>query len=153
VGLEYRNGRAYFYRSQRVGRTVRKEYVASGLVATIVDHREQIKRDPRDFAAWQKAEAYRLADEVLTCTADFNRLADRMFRAVMHLAGYARHNMGEWRRTRGVTVVSKFGEILSAASGVYSPLVPPSPLRPEDEDVLDRAARGDRSVMPRSTNS
>ncbi|MBP3955041.1 hypothetical protein J8F10_07065 [Gemmata sp. G18] len=114
MGLEHRNGRTYFYRSRRVGELVRREYVGSGYVAALSARWDEIERDRRGFAAWQEAERGREADEILATGAAFDRLADRVFRAVMHLTGHTLHKRSSWRRTRGVRAVATIQEMGAA---------------------------------------
>lgn len=102
MGFEHRNGRVYYYRSRRVGRRVRREYVAAGEAAEMVATWDEMDRDRRDSAAWERAATLRQADEVLIAGAGFDHLAERVFRAAMHLTGHALHKRSEWRRTRGV---------------------------------------------------
>src|SRR4051812_13133138 len=110
MGLEHRNGRIYYYRSRRVGGKAQREYVAAGFAATLIARRDEMDRDKRNFAAWERAEIRRRADEILAAGEEADRMADRVFRSVMHLTGHALHNRDEWRRTRGVPPMATIQE-------------------------------------------
>lgn len=45
MGLEHRNGRVYFYRSRRVGKLVRREYVAGGHLAALIARHEAVRAE------------------------------------------------------------------------------------------------------------
>ena len=64
MGLVYRNGRPYLYRSVRRGGRVTSEYVASGIDALLIDRLEGVERDKRDYEAWLKAKRCQEADEI-----------------------------------------------------------------------------------------
>jgi hypothetical protein len=147
VGIEHRNGRTYLYRSRRVGRHVRREYVASGFAATLADKWEQIERDRRDFAAWERATRIRRADEALAAGEEFDRLAALVYRAAMYLTGHTLHKRSEWRRTRGVqpmATIHDLGETPRTANADHGA---PGAVDAGPRTVLDAAGRNEQPAL------
>jgi hypothetical protein len=147
VGIEMRKGRPYLYQRRRVDGRAECEYLGplSPAEVSYFRGRADADRAAREVEREEYAAAARRAAAVLDGGAEFDRLADRVFRAVMYLSGFAPHNRGEWRHKRGSTV-NTFSA--TGAETVRPPLVQPPVLRPEDQDVLDRAGRGDWSALP-----
>ena len=54
MGLVYRNGRPYLYRSVRRAGRVSSEYVGRGEDALLIAALETIERDERDFERWRE---------------------------------------------------------------------------------------------------
>ena len=102
MGWERRSrGGRYYTRSRRVGGRVLREYLGSGLVAELaarLDAEERAER--RERAEAERADRARLegADRQL---AEFCDVAEALARGALLLAGYHRHDRGDWRRRRG----------------------------------------------------
>jgi hypothetical protein len=150
MGVELRNGRPYLYARRRVGGRVKVEYLGP-LTPAEADYfrgRAVSDRGVRQ-AEWREARAVaERAAAVLAAGEDFDRLADRVFRSVMHLVDYRCHRRGEWRRRREAEPVDGTRYALEPKSpGEPAPaLITPRTGRPEHQEVLDRAAAGDESV-------
>jgi hypothetical protein len=99
MAWERRGGRAYYYRSVRVGERVKKEYLGAGEVAEALAQADETIRRVRELErARGRAEAERLedlADPVLR----LDEAAEVLLRAELVAAGFHRHK-GVWRRGR-----------------------------------------------------
>lgn len=101
MGWESRNGRGRYYtRSRTVNGRVVREYVGTGPhaeLAAAADERRRADRAAR--RAERKAEQgdWEAAEAPLRCLA---QVVDLLARAHLALAGYHRHDRGEWRRKR-----------------------------------------------------
>jgi hypothetical protein len=135
------------YQRRRVDGRAECEYLGplSPAEVSYFRGRADADRAAREVEREERAAAERRAAAVLDGGAEFDQLADRVFRAVMYLSGFAPHNRGEWRHKRGSTVNTLNW---SGTGALRPPLVQPPVLRPEDQDVLDRAGRGDWSALP-----
>jgi hypothetical protein len=149
MGVETRKGRPYLYRRRRVGGRLRAEYL--GPVSA--DLAEYYRWKAIDAAASRAAEreglaaAARDADAVLAATAEFDQLADRVFRVVMYLTGHRLHNRGEWRRKFGDRTMPDMSALF-APPGPKPPIVTPWIPNKEKQRVLDQAASGDVKALP-----
>lgn len=150
--VEARRGRLYHYAARRVGRRVVKEYLGplTACGAELVRLQVEAASDRARMVRIERAAAAAEAAAVLAAADGFDRLADRVFRAVMHLTGHRCHRRGEWRRTRRLTPVATLADLFNPA-GPKKPA--PSLCRvvtrdPNEQKLLDRAAAGDRSVLP-----
>jgi len=148
MALEDRNGRIYYYRSHRIGKRVRKEYVAAGEGAMLIAELEAIERDQKNITAMQLTETRQMAREVFAIAAEFDRLADQVFRVVMQLTGHTLHKRCEWRRKRRVKPMLNLNDLLLASRKAQQALVVPVSPDPEVQRILDQAAEGDTSVLP-----
>ena len=100
MGLIYRNGRPYLYRSIRRGGRVTTEYLASGEVALLSDALEQIERDERDFERRRGQEERKRFDDLERALDDLAEQARALARDALQRVGYHQHKRGEWRRRR-----------------------------------------------------
>jgi hypothetical protein len=148
MGVELRKGQPYLYRRKREAGRVRCEYLGPLSPAEVryFRGRAESERSLREVERADRAAEEQKVDAVAGATAAFDRLADRVFRVAMYLVGYAPHKRGEWRKKRGAAV-NAFDE-LGAGGAIRPPLVKPPAMRPEDQEVLDRAGRGDWSALP-----
>jgi hypothetical protein len=64
MGIVYRNGRPYLYRSKRRGGRVTSEYVGSGHDALLIDALEAIERDEKDCDLRQKRSERKKLDDL-----------------------------------------------------------------------------------------
>jgi hypothetical protein len=103
VGVEFRKGRPYWYERKRVNGLHRAEYVCplSADGATLL--RQSTAATSARLATDRRAAHATIshADAVLDAGAAFDRLADRVFRAVMVLTGHRLHRRSECRCKRG----------------------------------------------------
>ena len=99
MGLIYRDGRPYLYRSKRMGGRVTSEYVASGESAVLIAQMEAIERGERDDQRDKiRAELAALEADESHLLDYFNRVED-LARAALYAAGFHRPKR-EWRRRR-----------------------------------------------------
>jgi hypothetical protein len=162
VGVEYRNGRPYWYQRTRVNGRYRAEYVCplttSGVA--MVRRNDADKAARRDAARLAVALAVAQADAMLDAGAAFDRLADRVFRVVMFLTGHRLHRRSEWRRQRGGRPVKEIQQMKQTLSRITSllasnkptgpepALIRPASTDPHENAVLERAAAGDHTALP-----
>jgi len=152
VGVELRKGRLYWYERRRVNGRVRVDYFGpvSAAEAKLIRRKAVVAAGLRECARDDAEAARANADAVLATGAEFDRLADRVFRTAMHLAGYRLHRRSEWRRKRGVRPMTNLDELLAAnrPNGPAPAIIKPVSTVPAHQTILDRAAAGDRSVLP-----
>jgi hypothetical protein len=150
VGVEVRKGRIYLYDRRRVGGRLVGSYI--GPVppdgATLIRRQAEIDRAEWETRRRDREAVRRRAAEVLSAGAAFDRVADRVFRAVMALTGHALHHRSEWRRRRGEPAMAKLPDLLNPKDEPAPALVRAAAPDPAAQKVLDRAAAGDRSVLP-----
>jgi hypothetical protein len=101
MGWETRaRGGRYYTRSRREGGRVVREYVGTGPAAELARRRDaQERARRREQAALLRAERDRL-DAVDQAVAELCDLSDALARGALTLAGYHRHDRGEWRKRR-----------------------------------------------------
>jgi hypothetical protein len=100
MGLVYRNGRPYLYRSVwRAGRTT-SQYVASGTDALLID---ALEADERDLQRSDREQARGERKELDDLEQILDELAERardLARDTLTGAGFHQHHRGEWRKRR-----------------------------------------------------
>jgi hypothetical protein len=143
-----RHEKRYYYRSVRVGHTVRRIYAGTGEAgqqAAAEDARRRAARFAREEALREEAEQW---DEAEIQLGEFVRLTEILARAALMAAGYFRHARGQWRKRRTMP------KTMNA-----KPETPTRPA-PDPEDIKDqeaektlaewvrRAEMGDATVMP-----
>ena len=100
MGVVYRNGRPYLYRSMRRGGRVTSQYLASGADALLITALEADERD------WQRLDRERIRserkehDDVEQALDDLAGRARDLAAAALRAAGYHQHHRGEWRKRR-----------------------------------------------------
>jgi hypothetical protein len=100
MGLVYRNGRPYLYRSVRRNGRVTSEYLAGGEDAFLIN---ALESDDRDRERFDRQEARSERKEL----DDLERALDELAEQVRDLAcnalsaaGFHQHHRGEWRKRR-----------------------------------------------------
>jgi hypothetical protein len=96
----------YYYRSKRVNGKVVRQYIGKGAVGELAAATADLRRLERTIEAIElNAEVDRLqqADVPL---GELCESTDMLARAVLILAGYHRHDRGEWRKRHGHDVTS-----------------------------------------------
>ena len=101
MGLVYRNGRPYLYRSVRRGGKVTSEYVASGEAALLIHRMETVERDKRDDETWRRRNECGELEEVERGLNDLCKRAQMLAAEALTAAGFHQHHRGEWRMRRG----------------------------------------------------
>lgn len=101
MAWEQRGNQTYYYRSVRVGRRVVKEYGGGGFMGVLAaefdaeqreeraNKRGQIQRERARWAALEQP------------ARELDDLSEQLLAATLVMAGYHRHDRGEWRRWRG----------------------------------------------------
>ena len=93
-------GRPFYTRTLRVGGRRVRQYLGSGLEAQAAAAADDLRRLGREIAARERhAERERLRGAEAPLL-DLCELTDVLARAALVLAGYHRHDRGEWRRCR-----------------------------------------------------
>ena len=146
MAIELRNGKPYYYESQRVGDRVVKEYKGSGslanLMATLDESDRILRKIDRDRERLRFAKRQRINAKLRTWLARINAtVAD-----AMAANGWHQHNR-EWRRKRrnamGTLATTEVARSTWVPSEIGAMVV--GRLGPE---VEQKAAAGDRSVLP-----
>ena len=104
MGMQYRNGHCYYTRSRRINGKVKREYVASGVLAEASAAFEEADRleaqQARHEAQAQWQQERQAADALDAAVNIVCESATALFRAAMETAGFHQHTRGEWRKTR-----------------------------------------------------
>ena len=100
MGWEQRRSRSYYYRSVRSEGRVTKEYLGSGPAADMAATIDARQREQRTARRRRAAEERARWADLERPTSELDDLADRLAAAALLLAGYHRHDRGEWRRRR-----------------------------------------------------
>jgi hypothetical protein len=140
MALESRNGRVYYYTSQRVGGAVVRRYWGSGQLArSIAEYDAQLREDKKLRALDRKDRANRRAARAAELR-DWLARVNEVVAEALTAAGWHRHHRGEWRKKRGATMTTTttqprwYGPELAEASGTLDPA------------TAAKAEKGDRSV-------
>jgi len=100
MAIVIKGGRPYYYKSRRIGRTVKSEYVGAGYTALAA---QQITEDVRAEAEHKRKEWEAIKDEQKRMEAminDFSKLATAYTDAMLLLTGY-HQSKRKWRKQRG----------------------------------------------------
>ncbi len=100
MGLVYRNGRPYLYRSVRRAGRVTSQYTASGIDAFLIAALEESERDERRCELEQIRAERREADDLERALDEMAERARDLAREALTAAGYHQHHRGEWRKRR-----------------------------------------------------
>src|SRR3954452_19201129 len=100
MGLVYRNGRPYLYKSVREGGKVKSRYVGSGEDALLINALETIDRDEQDYERHQQRAERKRLDDLERALDEMAEQARDLAREALTAAGYHQHHRGEWRRRR-----------------------------------------------------
>ena len=93
-------GGFYYTRSHKEDGRVVREYIGGGVLGEIAALEDEYKRRQREEeAASEKVERERLED-IMAPVEELSEAAEVLARAVLTVAGYRRHNRGEWRKRR-----------------------------------------------------
>lgn len=101
MGLVYRNGRPYLYRSVRRGGRVTSEYLASGPDALLIGALQADDRDGRRSDRERIRGERKEIDDVERALDEIAGRARALAADALTAAGYHQHHRGEWRRRRG----------------------------------------------------
>jgi hypothetical protein len=99
MGIEYRNGKPYFYRKRRKGGKVISEYAGSGALAEIIallEEENQDKKENRRQAQKKKEAKYKRSELELT---QLQQITNELFTSVALANGYHKPKR-QWRKKR-----------------------------------------------------
>ncbi len=100
MAWEQRGNQTYYYRSVRVNGRVVKEYAGGGLMGVLGEECDDERREQRAFERERdRAERERWAG-LEGQTDELGRLVEALAGTALALAGYRRHDRGEWRKRR-----------------------------------------------------
>ena len=101
MAWEQRGNRSYYYRSVRSGTRVTKECAGAGLMGVLAEDFEVEQRERREREA-DRRRRDRTKWAALEQTArELDNLSDLLMAATLTVAGFHRHDRGDWRRRRG----------------------------------------------------
>jgi hypothetical protein len=101
MGWERRaRGGRYYTRSRKVDGRVIREYVGTGPLAEAMAEIEQARRSERQAETLERRDRDKRLDAAEAPLDDFCRMTEALARGALLLAGFRRHNRGEWRKTR-----------------------------------------------------
>jgi hypothetical protein len=142
VGWKLIKGKHYYYRSVRDGGRVRSEYVGGGEFGELVELIERTESRLRAAEAGEAGARRAGAEAADRAAAGTFAGVEAVVAAALEAADYHRPRRGNWRRRRMGADAEEFEDL--------DPDLPPPPAPLEEiRDVVDRAAGGDRSAMPR----
>ncbi len=141
--LEHRNGRSYYHHSRRIGKRVRKEYAGSGEAAALMQKFDEMERDEKDFAAWQKKKELSEWQERCALVRKAIARANRCVADALRSSGWHQHRR-EWRRRRGATMATDLATVM----GTWVPGELAKQAGTLPDGVAQKAAKGDRTVLP-----
>jgi hypothetical protein len=103
VAWEERNGKLYYYQSERdeTGK-VRKRYVGSGEVAELIAHADATIQRVRAERREKDREELEHMRSLMSQVLELDEAVEAVVRAHLTCAGFHRHK-GEWRRGRKKT--------------------------------------------------
>jgi hypothetical protein len=100
MGLVYRNGRPYLYRSIRRNGRVTSQYLAGGEDALLIDRLGRMERDERDADLQAKQSERKQSDDLKRALDVLAEQARDLARDALTAAGYHQHHRGKWRKRR-----------------------------------------------------
>lgn len=99
MGMEYRNGRPYYYRKRRKGNKVISEYIGSGELAKIIaalDEEEKYEMENKKQAQLKEKANNEELDAQLV---QFEKIIDELFTSLALANGYHKPKR-QWRKKR-----------------------------------------------------
>jgi hypothetical protein len=100
MGLVYRNGRPYLYRSIRRGGRVTSEYLARGEDAFLIHALEKDDRDKLSFDRQEARSERKQLDDLERALDELAEQARDLACDALSAAGFHQHHRGEWRKRR-----------------------------------------------------
>ena len=101
MAWERRGNRSYYYRSVRTGTRVTKEYAGGGLMGALAEEFEAERREKRAYEVDRRRRERARWAALEQPARELDELADVLMTASLMMAGFHRHDRGEWRRRRG----------------------------------------------------
>lgn len=103
MGWKTRNGRSYYYQSERSGSSVKSRYIGTGEQADLFSQLVKIDAEKRQFESVWKRERNERIERFSARIAKACRLLTVAAESIAHAAGYHRHHRGPWRRRRNMS--------------------------------------------------
>jgi hypothetical protein len=104
---------------------------------------DEIERDKKDFAAWQKRNELREWQERCDPLREALVRSNQIVAEALRSSGWHQHRR-EWRKCRGATMTTD----LATVSGTWAPEELAKRAGTLPDDVCQKAAQGDRTVLP-----
>ena len=93
-------GGLYYTRSRKVNGKVVREYLGTGPLAELAAQMDALKRCQRQEEAQALREECKRIEALEVSLEELCEAAEVLTRATLLVAGYRRHNRGEWRKKR-----------------------------------------------------
>ena len=172
MGVEVRNGRLYLYARVRVKGRLHSRYCGPISPERAVEF--QLNRAAERALRLNEKHLAQAAGQqaavVAAAAAEFDRLADHLFRGTMYLNGFHLHHRSEWRKQKGevtmppdadlvprppetdlvpqTPVPSHVSPIAAAKQNPKRAMLVPMSDDPAIQKTLDQAASGDPGALP-----
>ena len=101
MAWEQRGNRSYYYRSVRSGPRVIKEYAGTGLAGMLAEEFDAEQREQRACEQERRERACARWADLEQSARELEDLSDLLTAASLTVAGFHRHDRGEWRKRRG----------------------------------------------------
>jgi hypothetical protein len=92
--------RRYYYRVRRLGGRLVRTYVGKGPLAWLAAAQDSQERAEREAHRQQARDERRRLEAAEAAAQELAEQAELVLRAALLVAGYRRHDRGEWRRRR-----------------------------------------------------
>lgn len=90
----------YYTRSKKMNGRVVREYVGGGELGALAAQFDEIERERRADEAKERRAVRDELGELAATLLDLDDRCEVLTRAALLVAGYRRHNRGEWRKRR-----------------------------------------------------
>jgi hypothetical protein len=163
MGIEVRNGRLYLYSRVRVKGKLHSQYCGLITPERAAELRIKLATEKalRLHAKYAAQAVGQQAAVVVEVGADFDNLADQLFRVTMQISGYHLHRRSEWRKSKGEFTMPTKNALIADSDPLsdLNFLSPGEPKRkhaiinplsddPAVRKILAKAAAGDRASLP-----
>jgi hypothetical protein len=99
MAWEERNGKPYYYQSEREAGKVRKKYIGIGEIAELIAHADATRQRVREARRERGRQELEHVRNLVAPALELDDAVDALVRAHLVAGGYHRHK-GEWRRER-----------------------------------------------------
>lgn len=99
MALEYRNGKAYYYRKKRYGNRVVSEYIGSGKTALLIAWLDKLEQKEKELKKEEFNNERLLGKEADKVLKDLETKLNELFTTVALASGYHKSKR-QWRKKR-----------------------------------------------------